>query len=148
MIPQPRGWLKRVSEIVRGNGALLMADEVLTGFGRTGGASLFACHQEDVQPDLMALAKGMTGGYLPMAATLVTQPIFNSFLGEYSEFKTFFHGHSYTANQLGSAASLASLDLLESTKSLRARAALEQAMKSNLERLWELPQVGDIRQVG
>jgi adenosylmethionine---8-amino-7-oxononanoate aminotransferase len=148
MIPQPRGWLKRVSKIVRQNGALLIADEVLTGFGRTGGASPFACPQEDVQPDLMALAKGMTGGYLPMAATLVTQAIFEAFLGEYSEFKTFFHGHSYTANQLGSAASLASLDLLESTKSLQARATLEQAMKSNLERLWELPQVGDIRQVG
>jgi len=148
MIPQPRGWLKRVSRIVRQKGALLIADEVLTGFGRTGGGWLFACHQEDVEPDLMALAKGMTGGYLPMAATLVTQPIFDAFLGEYSEFKTFFHGHSYTANQLGSAASLASLDLLESGKSRRERAELERAMGENLERLWELPQVGDIRQVG
>jgi adenosylmethionine---8-amino-7-oxononanoate aminotransferase len=148
MIPQPRGWLQRVSKVVRQNGALLIADEVLTGFGRTGGASLFGCHQENVRPDLMALAKGMTGGYLPMAATLVTQPIFNAFLGDYSEFKTFFHGHSFTANQLGSAASLASLDLLGSAKSMRERGQLERAMRENLERLWELPQTGDIRQVG
>jgi adenosylmethionine-8-amino-7-oxononanoate aminotransferase len=150
MVPQPRGWLKRISDIVRGDGALLIADEVLTGFGRTGvpmrGASLFASHHEGVQPDLMALAKGMTGGYLPMAATLVTQAIFDAFLGDYSEFKTFFHGHSYTANQLGAAASLANLDLLGA--SLRARLGLQKALAENLERLWSLPQVGDIRQVG
>jgi len=150
MIAQPRGWLKRVSEIVRSDGALLVADEVLTGFGRTGvparGTSLFASHHEGVQPDLMALAKGMTGGYLPMAATLATQPIFDAFLGDYSEFKTFFHGHSYTANQLGAAASLANLDLLGA--SLRARRDLQKALTGNLERLWSLPQVGDIRQVG
>jgi adenosylmethionine---8-amino-7-oxononanoate aminotransferase len=152
MIPQPTGWLKRVSEIVRKHGALLIADEVLTGFGRavvpSSAASLFASHQERVQPDLMALAKGMTGGYLPMAATLVTQPIYNAFLGEYSEFKTFFHGHSYTGNQLGSAASLANLALLESEASLRQRKTLHDALRHNLERLWSLPQIGDIRQVG
>jgi adenosylmethionine-8-amino-7-oxononanoate aminotransferase len=146
MIPQPRGWLKRISEIVHGDDALLIADEVLTGFGRTG--PLFASHSEGVQPDLMALAKGMTGGYLPMAATLVTQQIFNAFLGKYSEFKAFFHGHSYTANQLGAAASLANLDVLESSASVRARVALQQTIAENLERLWSLPQIGDIRQVG
>lgn len=145
MIAQPEGWLKRVDEIVRGDGALLIADEVMTGFGRTG-ASLFASHHEGVQPDLMAVAKGMTGGYLPMAATLATQAIFDAFLGEYSEFKTFFHGHSYTANQLGAAASLANLDLLNA--SLRARLGLQKALTENLARLWSLPQVGDIRQVG
>ena len=148
MIAQPAGWLKRVNEITRAHGSLLVADEVMTGFGRTGGASLFASHRERVQPDLMALAKGMTGGYLPMAATLVSQPIFDAFLGEYAEFKTFFHGHSYTANQLGAAASLASLDLLQSRKSLRERVSLENALKEHLARLWDLPQVGDIRQVG
>jgi len=125
---------------------------VMTGFGRTGlparGASLFASHHESVQPDLIALAKGMTGGYLPMAATLVTQSIFDAFLGDYAEFKTFFHGHSYTANQLGAAASLASLDLLQSPKSIRDRMTLQNALRENLERLWDLPQVGDIRQVG
>jgi adenosylmethionine---8-amino-7-oxononanoate aminotransferase len=152
MIAQPHGWLKRVSEIVRSDGALLIADEVLTGFGRTGvpprGTTLFASHHEGVQPDLMALAKGMTGGYLPMAATLATQPIFGAFLGDYSEFKTFFHGHSYTANQVGSAASLANLDLLETAASLRARLGLQKALAENLARLWSLPRVGDIRQVG
>ena len=152
MIAQPEGWLKRVDRIARAHGSLLIADEVMTGFGRTGvparGASLFASHHEGVQPDLMALAKGMTGGYLPMAATLVKQQIFDAFLGEYSEFKTFFHGHSFTANQLGSAASLASLDLLESANSIRARMALQDAMRESLGRLWDLPHVGDIRQVG
>jgi adenosylmethionine-8-amino-7-oxononanoate transaminase len=152
MIAHPPGWLRRVNEIVRKDGALLIADEVLTGFGRTGvssaDASLFACHHERVQPDLMALAKGLTGGYLPMAATLVTKRIFDAFLGEYSEFRTFFHGHSYTANQLGSAASLANLDLLASAASVRARIGLQEALQKNLQRLWELPHVGDIRQVG
>jgi adenosylmethionine---8-amino-7-oxononanoate aminotransferase len=146
MIPQPEGWLRRAARIARGHGALLLADEVLTGFGRTGGT--FACQKESVEPDLMALAKGMTGGYLPMAATLATQPIFNVFLGRYDEFKTFFHGHSYTANQLGAAASLASLRLLESSASVRSRRRLQEALGEALQTLWSLPNVGDIRQVG
>jgi adenosylmethionine-8-amino-7-oxononanoate aminotransferase len=146
MIPQPEGWLRRAARIARSHGALLIADEVLTGFGRTG--ATFACQKESVGPDLMALAKGMTGGYLPMAATLATQPIFNVFLGRYDEFKTFFHGHSYTANQLGAAASLASLRLLESSASVRARRRLQEALGEALQTLWVLPNVGDIRQVG
>jgi adenosylmethionine-8-amino-7-oxononanoate aminotransferase len=146
MIPQPEGWLRRAAEIARAHGSLLIADEVMTGFGRTG--PLFACHKESVSPDLMALAKGMTGGYLPMAATLATRKIFNAFLGQYDEFKTFFHGHSYTANQLGAAASLASLRLLESASSIRARRQLQEALARSLPSLWSLPNVGDIRQVG
>jgi len=118
----------------------------MTGFGRSG--PLFACHQESVQPDLMALAKGMTGGYLPMAATLATQRIFDAFLGRYDEFKTFYHGHSYTANQLAAAASLASLEILQSAQCLKARRMLEKTMRAELESLWGLPAVGDIRQVG
>ena len=176
MIPQPRGWLRRVAEIVRGNGAQLMADEVMTGFGRVGQASrlpgfisesgsvancsrekqgrrdacptLFACHHEGVQPDFLAVAKGLTGGYLPMAATLTTQSVFDAFLGDYDEFKTFFHGHSYTGNPLGAAAALASLELLQSSASLRGRRVLEQTMRDALKSLWSLPQVGDVRQVG
>ncbi len=158
MIPQPSGWLRRVTEIARGHGALLVADEVMTGFGRCGtgkfairnsqSAILFACHHEGVQPDFMCLAKGLTGGYLPMAATLTTQRVFDAFLGEYHEFKTFFHGHSYTANQLGAAAALASLEILRSATSIRARATLEEALREELRRLWVLPNVGDIRQVG
>ena len=109
---------------------------------------LFACQHEGVRPDLLCLAKGMTGGYLPMAATLTTQPIFDAFLGRYDQFKTFFHGHSYTANQLGAAASLASLQLLQQPSNIRARARLQQTLREELQRLWALPHVGDIRQVG
>jgi adenosylmethionine---8-amino-7-oxononanoate aminotransferase len=140
MIPQPEGWLRRSARIARGHGALLIADEVLTGFGRTG--PTFACQKESVSPDLMALAKGMTGGYLPMAATLATQPIFDVFLGRYDEFKTFFHGHSYTANQLGAAASLASLRLLESATSVHARRRLQEALGEALQTLWDLAKRG------
>ena len=152
MIPQPRGWLNRVSQIARAHEALLIADEVMTGFGRMGlsrgGNNLLASHLENVQPDFACLAKGLTGGYLPMAATLTTRKVFNAFLGEYHEFKTFFHGHSYTANQVGAAASLASLDLLLSKKSIRARANLEKKLRDELQFLWPLSKVGDIRQVG
>jgi adenosylmethionine-8-amino-7-oxononanoate aminotransferase len=180
MIPQPDGWLRRAAEIVRGHSALLIADEVMTGFGRTGQSSagilpassggipaagprnkdvprtrrqdacatLFACHHENVQPDFLCLAKGLTGGYLPMAATLTTQKIFDAFLGEYHEFKTFFHGHSYTGNQLGAAAALASLEILQSAKSIRARQELEAGLRDGLQSLWKLPNVGDIRRVG
>ena len=158
MIPQPAGWLNRVAQIAHGHGALLIADEVMTGFGRTGVSKtesgkrkaeiLFACQHEDVHPDFLCLAKGLTGGYLPMAATLTTQKIFDAFLGEYQEFKTFFHGHSYTGNQLGAAASLASLEILQSKKSIHARQKLAVILREELESLWQLPNVGDIRQVG
>ncbi|MEW6303408.1 MAG: adenosylmethionine--8-amino-7-oxononanoate transaminase [Verrucomicrobiota bacterium] len=149
MIAQPAGWLRRVAEIVGGNGAQLIADEVMTGFGRAGSQpSLFACHYEGVQPDFLALAKGLTGGYLPMAATLTTQAVFDAFLGEYEEFKTFFHGHSYTGNQLGAAAGLASLELLHDKASLSSRKRLEKTLRDALPALWALPNVGDIRQVG
>ena len=157
MIPQPDGWLSRVAALAREHGALLIADEVMTGFGRTGlparrGSSprppLFASHLEGVQPDFLCLAKGLTGGYLPMAATLTTRRVFDAFLGRYDEFKTFFHGHSYTGNQLGAAAGLASLELLQRPGAARARGRLEQRLAAELAGLWALPQVGDIRQVG
>jgi len=157
MIPQPAGWLRRVAGIVRHYGAQLIADEVMTGFGRTAApstlnpqpsTSLFASHQEGVQPDFLALAKGLTGGYLPMAATLTTREVFDAFLGEYDEFRTFFHGHSYTANQLGAASALASLEILQSSASVRARQRLEQTLRGELGALWSLPHVGDVRQVG
>jgi adenosylmethionine---8-amino-7-oxononanoate aminotransferase len=156
MIPQPVGWLRQVTSIARSHGALLIADEVMTGFCRTNSQfairnsqlPLFACQHENVQPDFLCVAKGLTGGYLPMAATLTTQKIFDAFLGEYAEFKTFFHGHSYTGNQLGASAALASLEILESKKSIRARANLEKVLREELQSLWHLPNVGDIRQVG
>jgi adenosylmethionine-8-amino-7-oxononanoate aminotransferase len=150
IIPQPSGWLARVAEIARGHGAQLIADEVMTAFGRAtvSAPSLLACHQENVHPDYAALAKGLTGGYLPMAATLTTREVFNAFLGRYDEFKTFFHGHSFTGNQLGAAAALASLEILESPASLAARQTLAKTLREELSSLWPLPRVGDIRQVG
>jgi len=158
MIPQPSDWLRQVTEIARSHGALLIADEVMTGFGRTGAFQsaignrqspiLFACQHEKVQPDFLCLAKGLTGGYLPMAATLTTQKVFDAFLGRYEEFKTFFHGHSYNGNQLGASAALASLEILQSEQSLRARQKLASALRDELKILWSLPNVGDIRQVG
>jgi len=146
MIAQPEGWLRRAAQIARGHGAQLIADEVMTGFGRTG--TNFACHREGVQPDFLALAKGLTGGYLPMAATLTTQKVFDAFLGRYDEFRTFFHGHSFTGNQLGASAALASIGILRGEESMRARRALEQTLREELAALWTLPNVGDIRQVG
>ena len=166
MIPQPSGWLRQTTEIARGHGALLIADEVMTGFGRTGvtchvddealarvrsrpeRVQSFACTRVGVQADFLCLAKGLTGGYLPMAATLTTQKVFDAFLGEYEEFKTFFHGHSFTGNQLGSAAALASLDILQSRASVLARARLQRAIHDELKTLWAHPNIGDIRQVG
>ncbi|MBN2505374.1 MAG: adenosylmethionine--8-amino-7-oxononanoate transaminase [Verrucomicrobia bacterium] len=158
MIPQPDGWLRKVTEIVHGHHAQLIADEVLTGFGRAGAGNgararsknppLFASQHEGIAPDFLALAKGLTGGYLPMAATLTTSEVFDAFLGDYSEFKTFFHGHSFTANPLGAAAALASLDLLARPESVRARRQLERHLGECLDSLWALPQVGDLRQVG
>ena len=109
---------------------------------------MFASHVENVQPDFLCLAKGLTGGYLPMAATLTTQKVFVAFLGEYEEFKTFFHGHSFTGNQLGAAAGLASLTLLTTQQSIRARHRLGQVLREELKSLWSLPNVGDVRQVG
>ena len=156
MIAQPPGWLRQAARIARSHGTKLIADEVMTAFGRTGSAPaassgspcLVACHQEGVQPDFIAVAKGLTGGYLPMAATLTTQKIFDAFLGEYEEFKTFFHGHSFTANQLGAAAALANLEILQTRASIRSRQRLERTIRKELEALWALPNVGDIRQAG
>lgn len=146
MIPQPEGWLQRVTDIARTHDALLIADEVMTGFGRTG--QTFACQREQVQPDFLCVAKGLTGGYLPMAATLTTQHVFAAFLGKYEEFKTFFHGHSFTGNQLGASAALASLALLQNLPASAHRAKLAKLLAAELHTLWSLPQVGDIRQVG
>jgi adenosylmethionine-8-amino-7-oxononanoate aminotransferase len=146
MIAHPEGWLKRVGKAVRASGAQLIADEVMTGFGRTG--AMFACQKEKVTPDFLCVAKGLTGGYLPMAATLTTQSVFDAFLGEYEEFKTFFHGHSYTGNQLGAAAALASLDILQGAESKKKRRVLEKLLRDELQTLWSLAAVGDVRRDG
>ena len=148
MIPHPAGWLGRVAKITRDYRAHLIADEVMTAFGRTSPGNLLASAAEKVMPDFAALAKGLTGGYLPLAATLTTQEVFDGFLGEYDEFKTFFHGHSYSGNQLGCAAALASLEIFQSRQSLRARALLAKQLAAELDQLWTIPHVGDIRRVG
>jgi adenosylmethionine-8-amino-7-oxononanoate aminotransferase len=125
---------------------LLIADEVATGFGRTG--RMFACEHEGVQPDLMCVAKGITGGYLPLAATFATQRIFDAFLGEPWEGKTFFHGHTYTGNPLACAAALASLDLFERNDLLAAVRRKAAELSDLMKPLGNLPHVGNIRQKG
>jgi adenosylmethionine-8-amino-7-oxononanoate aminotransferase len=111
MWPQPVKYVQALSEICRRDNILFILDEVATGFGRTG--KMFACEHAGVTPDILCLAKGITGGYLPLAATLATEEIFSAFLGEYREYKTFFHGHTYTGNPLGCAAAIANLELFE-----------------------------------
>ncbi len=142
----PSGMLRELRRRCDEAGTLLIADEVLTGFGRTG--TMFACEQEGVLPDLMALSKGLTGGYLPLAATVTTEDIFKAFLGTYREFKTFFHGHSYTGNQLGCAAALASLEIFEQEHVLENLKTKIVKLRSGLERCRQLAQVVDVREIG
>ena len=141
-----QGLLAGLRRLCTKHGVLLIADEVMTGFGRTG--TMFACEREGVTPDLMAIAKGLTGGYLPLAATLTTEEIFNAFLGDYGEFKTFFHGHSYTGNQLGCAAALANLQVFEEERTLENLQPKIARLKAGSDRCRELPHVVDVRQIG
>jgi adenosylmethionine-8-amino-7-oxononanoate aminotransferase len=145
MAMMPDGYLQQASDICREKGVWLMLDEVMTGFGRTG--AVFACQKEGVVPDLMALGKGMTGGYLPMAATLVAEEIYNAFLGDFEDQRTFYHGHSYTGNPLGAAVARASLDKLRKTGLERAR-NLARWLEKEAARFWELENVGEVRQEG
>lgn len=142
----PAGYLEQAAAACRERGVWLVLDEVMTGFGRTG--PMFAYEQEKVTPDLVALAKGLTGGYLPLAATLASPEIFEAFLGDYSELKTFFHGHSYTGNALGCAAALASLKIFETDHTLERNAALAEKLRALSAKFWEHPNVGDVRQEG
>lgn len=146
MITAPPGYLRRIRELCTKYNILLIADEVAVGFGRTG--TMFACEQEEVCPDLMCLAKGLTGGYLPLAATLATDRIYEAFLGEHKALKTFFHGHTYTGNPLGCVAALANLDLFAKNNLLQHVQELARVMANGLERFHELAHVGDIRQRG
>ncbi len=116
ILTHPPGYLRAVRELTERHGVLLICDEVATGFGRTG--TMFACEQERVAPDLLCVAKGLTGGYMPLAATLATEAIYEAFLGDHAEFKTFFHGHTYTGNPLACAAALASLEVFRRERTL------------------------------
>lgn len=146
ILVHPPGYLARVRELTSKYGILLIADEVAVGFGRTG--TMFACDQEDVRPDLMCLAKGITGGYLPLAATLATDEIYNAFLGDPSEGRTFYHGHTYTGNPLGCAAALASLKLFDDRNVLENVATNAGVLQNRLAELAEHPHVGEVRQKG
>lgn len=145
-IVHPDGYLAEARRLCDEYGVLLIADEVATGFGRTG--RMFACEHENVTPDLMAVAKGLSGGYLPLAATLTTEKVFEAFLGDYAENKTFFHGHSYTGNQLACAAAIASLDLFRKRNVLNELRPKIEFLRERLERFRQLPHVGDVRQCG
>lgn len=146
MLTHPPGFLAGVREITRRYGVLLIADEVAVGMGRTG--TMFACEQEQVTPDLLCLAKGLTGGYLPLAATLATDEIWRAFLGKYEESRTFFHGHTYGGNPLGAAVALATLDVFEEEQTLAAMQPKVERLAEHLARIARHSQVGDVRQRG
>lgn len=146
MIVYPSGFTRAVWEIARRHDVLFIVDEVATGFGRTG--KMFACEHEGIEPDLMALGKGISGGYLPLAATLATEEIYRAFLGSVDQFRTFYHGHTYTGNPVVCAAALASLDLFERERTLERLQPRIAQLTRGLERFWQLPIVGDIRQCG
>ena len=146
MITSPRGYLKGIRELTKKYRVILIADEVATGFGRTG--RMFACEHEDISPDILCVAKGITGGYLPLAATLTTEEIFNAFLGEYEETRTFFHGHTYTGNPLACAAALANLKVFREEKTIEKLQGKIQFLSEGLEGYRRLEHVGDIRQLG
>jgi adenosylmethionine---8-amino-7-oxononanoate aminotransferase len=147
MLPAPDGYLRAVRELCDAHGVLMIADEVATGFGRTG--TMFACSQEGVVPDLMSVAKGLTGGYLPLAATLATERIYEGFLGRFEDFKTFFHGHTYTGNPLACAAALATLRVFEDEDTLDALQPKIALLSSLLdEAVAPLPAVREIRRRG
>ncbi|ACY19356.1 adenosylmethionine--8-amino-7-oxononanoate transaminase [Haliangium ochraceum] len=147
MYSQPPGYLKGLAALCKEFEILLIADEVATGFGRTG--TMFACEHEDVVPDLLCLAKGITGGYLPLAATLATEEVYSAFLGEHTDYKAFYHGHTYTGNPVACAAALASLDLFQSDRVFEVLpgkiALLERLLGGQVS---GLPHVGDVRQCG
>ena len=146
IVVHPPGYLAGVRELTRKYGVLLIADEVAVGIGRTG--RMFACEHEGVTPDILCLAKGITGGYLPLAATLSTDKLYRAFLGEHAELKTFFHGHTYGGNPLAAAAAIATLDLFEEEQTLQAMAPKIARLEQCLARLAEHPHVVRVRQRG
>jgi adenosylmethionine---8-amino-7-oxononanoate aminotransferase len=146
MLMHPHGYLSGVRELCDRHGVLLILDEVATGFGRTG--RMFACEHEGVAPDLLCLAKGLTGGYLPLAATLATEEVYEGFLGEHEEFRTFFHGHTYTGNPLACAAALATLQVFERERTLERLERKTALLGQLLEPLEAHPAVAEIRRRG
>jgi adenosylmethionine-8-amino-7-oxononanoate aminotransferase len=146
MITHPGGFLRGVRNLTLKYDVLLIVDEIATGFGRTG--TMFACEQEGVNPDFLCLGKGLTGGYLPMSATLSTDEIWNAFLGDYAESKAFFHGHTFGGNPLAAAAGLATLDIFEEEQTLVLLESKIARLRRHLLEIAEHPKVGDVRQRG
>jgi adenosylmethionine-8-amino-7-oxononanoate aminotransferase len=146
MLVHPPGYLRGVRELCDRNDVLLILDEVATGFGRTG--RMFACEHEEAWPDLLCLAKGITGGYLPLAATLTTERIYEGFLGEFHEFRAFFHGHTYTGNPLACAAALACLDVFRDERTLEGLQPKIELLAGLLEPIASLPAVREVRRCG
>jgi adenosylmethionine---8-amino-7-oxononanoate aminotransferase len=146
MLVHPEGYLRAVRELCDRHDVLLILDEVATGFGRTG--RMFACEHENVAPDLLCLAKGLTGGYLPLAATLTSERIYEGFLGEFEDFRTFFHGHTYTGNPLACAAALATLDVFREERTLERLAPKIELLAGLLKPLATHPAVREVRRCG
>ncbi len=146
MLIQPPGYLRAVRELCDRFGVLLICDEVATGFGRTG--TMFACDHEEISPDLLCVAKGLTGGYLPLAATLATERIYEGFLGDPEEFRTFFHGHTYTGNPLACAAAIASLDAFERERTLERLQPKIELLEELLAEVGAMPEVAEVRGYG
>ena len=146
MLMQPKGYIKGVRDLTKKYNVLLIVDEVATGFGRTG--KMFACEHEGVLPDMMCLSKGITGGYLPLGATMVTDEIYNTFLGEPDEYKTFYHGHSYTGNPLACAAGLAGLEIFAKDDVIANLPPKMAVIEKYMKRFNKMRYVGDARQCG
>lgn len=146
MLIAPEGYLRQASRVCKECDVLLIADEVATGFGRTG--KMWACEHESVTPDLMVIAKGITGGVLPLAATLSKEKIYKSFLGDYGSMRTFFHGHTYTGNPIACAAAIANLEIFEEEKTLEKVPGKIRLLIEELDQMRSHPHVGDIRQYG
>ena len=146
MITQPEGFLSSIARITRENGLLLITDEVATGFGRTG--SMFACEKEGVKPDFLCVAKGITGGYMPLAATMTTDEVFSGFLGRFEDFRTFFHGHTYTGNPLACSVAVRNLELFESERIVAKMQPNIELLKDRLGKFADLLHVAEVRQQG
>jgi adenosylmethionine-8-amino-7-oxononanoate aminotransferase len=146
MIMQPPEWLHAVWKVAKEYNLLFITDEVATGFGRTG--NMFACDEEKISPDFLCVAKGITGGYLPLAATLSTEEVFDGFLGQFDEFKTFFHGHTYTGNPLACAVAVENIDLFKKDRVLQKLKHKIVNLSKGLERFNDLSHVGEVRQKG
>ena len=146
MLVAPKGFLKELAVLAKRWGTLLIVDEVMTGFGRTG--KMWACEHENITPDILCTAKGLAAGYLPLAATLTTDNLYNAFLGEYRDLKTFFHGHTFTGNPLACAVALENIAIFERENLLSQLQPTIEHFKNRLQEFYRLPHVGDVRVCG